>query len=124
MATWLEAITGPLGTVTKGLQELMEVRDLIKFGDTFRKMHGDVLAAMGSAVAGYHREAALLEEIGDLKKRVAAFETWDDEKKRYEMKNLGHGAFAYMLKRDTRGVELPHYVCANCYGNLSCCRFG
>jgi hypothetical protein len=124
--TWLETITGPLGTVTKGLQELMEVRDLVKFGDTFRKMHSDVLAAQSSALAGYTRELTLLDEIGQLKKRVAEFETWNTQKQRYELKFLGYGAYAYMLKPDARGTEPPHWACTNCYehGHIVTIQYG
>jgi hypothetical protein len=117
MSSWLEAITGPLNTATKTLQELMEVRDLVKFGDTFRKMHGEILAAMGSAAAGYRRELSLLEDISALKTKVADFETWDTEKERYDLKPLGWGAYAYMLKPEGRGPEPAHWVCTNCYGN-------
>jgi hypothetical protein len=42
MATWLEAITGPLGAATKSLQELMEVRDLVKFVDIQENAWGDL----------------------------------------------------------------------------------
>jgi rubrerythrin len=80
-------------------------------------MHGEILAAQSSAMSGYQREAALLEEISDLKKRVADFETWDTEKERYELKDLGYGAVAYMLKPNARGTEPPHWVCAHCYQN-------
>jgi hypothetical protein len=126
MATWLDAITNPLEAATKALQELMEVRDLVKFGDTFRKMHSEILAAQQSALGGYKRELALLDEINALKARVANFETWDTQKQRYELKSLGSGGYAYMLKPDARGAETPHWVCANCFssGRVSVIQYG
>jgi len=117
MAAWLDAIMSPLNAAGESLQKLIEVRDLAKFGDTFRKMHGEVLAAMQGAIAAQTREAALLERVSQLEKEVASFETWNTEKNRYELKALRPSVFAYMLKIGERGSEPPHWLCANCYEN-------
>lgn len=117
MPTWLEAITSPLNAATESIQKLMEVRDLAKFGDTLRKLHGEIVAAQASANLGYQREAALLKQIDQLEKEVTKFERWNEEKKRYEPKSLSGRAFVHMLKKDARGVESPHWVCTHCYGN-------
>jgi hypothetical protein len=115
-----------LETAAKSLEKLMEVRDLVKFGDTFREMHRDIMAAQSSALGSYRNELTLLDEIRTLKERVAEFETWETEKKRYERKSLGWGAFAYMLKPDARGTEEPHFACTNCYehGRIVTVQFG
>jgi transposase len=60
-------------------------------------------------------QAMLIERIGHLEKKVAGFEKWEAEKQRYELKDLGWGSFAYMLKSDARGPEPPHWICAHCY---------
>jgi hypothetical protein len=39
----------------------------------------------------------------------------DAEKQRYELKAIGFGAVAYMLKPEARGAEPPHWLCPNCY---------
>jgi hypothetical protein len=117
MAGWLDAVTNPLSAATKTLQELVEVRDLVKFGDTFRKMHDEILAASANALAGYRRELELLDEIRSLKARMAEFEERKTQQERYELKPLGWGGYAYMLKPEARGTEAPHWVCTNCYAN-------
>jgi hypothetical protein len=63
------------------------------------------------------QQTKLLERISELEKQVASFETWDAEKQRYELKDLGYGSLVYMLKPEARGTELPHWVCAHCYGD-------
>ena len=117
MPAWLDNIMSPLNAAGDTLQKLIEVRDLAKFGDTFRKMHGEVLAAMQGAVAAQTRESALLDRIRDLEEKVRSFETWEREKNRYERRNIGWGAFAYVLKKSERGTETPHWACTNCYEN-------
>jgi hypothetical protein len=61
-------------------------------------------------------QATLLDRIRDLEKQMANFETWETEKQRYDLKGLGWGAFARMLKPTARGTEPPHWICTNCYG--------
>jgi hypothetical protein len=126
MPAWLEAITTPLSAASEGVQKLIEVRDLIKFGDALGKLQAQILSAQQGALAGYTRELALLDEIGALKKRVTDLETWNSEKDRYELKHLGWGAYAYMLKQGERGAKPPHWVCANCYehGHIATVQYG
>jgi hypothetical protein len=117
MATWLDSIMSPLNAAGEGLQKLIETRDLVKFGDTFREMHGQIITAQRGAIAANVREAALLDQIRTLEEKVRNFETWNTEKDRYEMKALRSGVYAYMLKPAERGVEAPHWVCITCYNN-------
>jgi hypothetical protein len=104
-----------LSAANDGIQKLIEVRDLIKFGDALGKLQAQILSAQQGALAAYARETALLEEISALKKRVAELEAWESAKSRYERKNVGFGAFAYVLKKSERGSETPHWACTNCY---------
>jgi hypothetical protein len=117
MPAWLDSILSPLNAAGETLQKLIEVRDLAKFGDTFRKMHGEVLAAMQGAVAANTRELAMLDRIRELEEKVRSFETWNAEKSRYEMKAPRPSVFAYMLKPTERGIEPPHWICITCYNN-------
>jgi hypothetical protein len=117
MPTWLESITSPLSAASEGVQKLIEVRDLVKFGDALGKLQAQILAAQSAAMTGYAREAALLEEIGGLKKRVAELEAWEAEKERYELVALAPKVMAYAVKQTMRGADPPHYICANCYNS-------
>jgi rubrerythrin len=115
MPAWLDAITSPLSAASEGVQKLIEMRDLIKFGDALGKLQAQILSAQQGALAGYARELALLEEIGTLKTRVTDLEAWSTQKQRYERRNVGYTAFAYVLKKSERGTETPHWACTNCY---------
>jgi len=78
--------------------------------------NGAAIELTEKILAAQAAQTALLDEIRELKEKIATFETWDTEKKRYELKSLGYGAFAQMLKPDARGTAPPHWVCTNCYG--------
>ncbi len=66
-------------------------------------------------LATQQEQMALIDRIRELEKEVASFETWETEKQKYELKDLGYGSFVLMLKPEARGTEPAHWVCTNCY---------
>ena len=63
------------------------------------------------------RYTAAIDRVAELEEKLARFETWDTESKRYELKQLISGVptFAYALKADAQPSEPFHCICANCY---------
>lgn len=57
---------------------------------------------------------SLVERVRDLEKQLTAFENWEAEKQRYELKALAPGLVALALKPAMSNGELFHYICANC----------
>jgi len=71
---------------------------------------------MGLLLQAQEAEAALIAEKRQLEERVRALETWNGEKQRYELQNVGQGdGFAYGLKAEAQGSEPDHKLCAHCY---------
>lgn len=79
--------------------------------------NGAVIELQEKILAAREAQSTLLERIHELEEKVASFEKWETEKDRYELKDVGWGGLAYMLKPDARGSKPPHLVCTNCYGN-------
>jgi hypothetical protein len=77
--------------------------------------NGAIIELQEKILAAREAQSLLLDRVGELEEKVANFETWEREKQRYELKDLGWGAFAYMLKPGMRDAEPPHWVCTNCY---------
>jgi hypothetical protein len=75
-----------------------------------------VIALQEKILSAQAEQSALIERIHILEKQVADFETWEDDRNRYELEDLGSSALAYMLKREFRTTEPPHFVCTNCFG--------
>jgi len=67
-----------------------------------------------TAVLQEERNAAM-NEITELKVELRGYKAWDVEKRRYELKTIEPGMFAYMLKAGERGTEPPHWLCPNCF---------
>jgi hypothetical protein len=91
--------------IAKGLKDL----------DDRTRRNAAVIELQEQILAAQMEQSAAIERIRDLEKQVTDFETWNTEKNRYELKNVGHSCFVRMLKPDARRAEPPHFVCTNCY---------
>jgi hypothetical protein len=105
-----ETLTG-LGA----LKTAFDIAKGLKQIDDATRRNAAVIELQEKIIIAQLTQSALIEHVSDLEKKVANFERWDAEKQRYELKDLGWGAFAFMLKPDARGTEPPTWVCTNCY---------
>ena len=60
-------------------------------------------------------QSALIQQISELEAKVAQLETWDADKKRYELTEFAPGQFAYVLKPEAAAGEPTHMLCQRCY---------
>lgn len=51
----------------------------------------------------------------ELERKLMAYQQWDSEAARYELKELADGIFVYALKPDHKGSEPAHYLCPHCF---------
>lgn len=82
------------------------------------KAMGDIAKAMvdqGSALAAQTHHAAMVEEVRQLKARIAELEAWDRQKERHQLTDHSGGTFAYALKAGMEAGEPFHRICAHCY---------
>ncbi|MGJ0427191.1 hypothetical protein [Methylocystis sp.] len=79
-----------------------------------------ILAAQESALSANEAQSALLKRIDALERKIADFETWESEKDRYRLFDVGSATgrpsvFVYALKENAGGAETLHYLCAKCF---------
>jgi hypothetical protein len=115
MSNWAESILSPLKSASGLLQEAIEVRDTVKFGDVVIKLQAQIMAAQQGAMAAQSDQAQMIESISELKEKVARLEAWDAQKKRYKMKEVALGVLAYALQEGMESGEPVHHICAACY---------
>jgi hypothetical protein len=76
---------------------------------------GVVADLLEKILAARQAQLELTEHITQLEKQIAAFETWETEKQRYELKGMAGGGLAYALKESESALEPAHHICASCY---------
>jgi hypothetical protein len=101
-----------------GLSAIKTAFDLakgLKDIDDSARRNAAVIELQEKILAARETQSALLERISELEKKVASFETWESEKQRYELKEVGAGSLAYAVKESMRNGEPAHHICAACY---------
>lgn len=96
-------------------ETMVGLRDAQAFQAKAIEFQSKILDSMSRAIAAQEERAALLQKVRDLEKEVARFEAWETEKERYELKDAGNGARAYVLKVAEGNPEQSHWVCPHCY---------
>jgi hypothetical protein len=60
-------------------------------------------------------QSGLARRVAELEATVAAYEKWDTEEERYQLKDYGGNTFAYELKADAVNGEPIHRLCPTCF---------
>jgi hypothetical protein len=107
--------------VTEAIAGLGAIRTAFDMAKALESIHEAVardravIDLQKEILAAQQAQFALVERVRNLEKEVTAFENWDAEKKRYQMKDFGGGTIAYALKPEMAGGEPPHRICPACY---------
>jgi hypothetical protein len=107
-----------VGEVFAGLgafKTMFDIAKSLKDMDDTVKRNAAVADLGEQIITAQTRYSTAVEQIRELEEKLRSLETWKREKQRYELKALRVDVFAYMLKQPERGVEPPHWLCANCY---------
>lgn len=96
-------------------QTMISLRDTAAFQDKVIEFQSKILDAQQAALSANEERAGMLETISNLEQEVADLKAWETEKQRYELKSVGNGTFAYVLKEDTESSEPFHFLCTKCY---------
>ena len=56
-----------------------------------------------------------MRSIADFEQEIIRLKDWSAERQRYQLVDVWHGAFAYMLKPEMRAGEPAHWLCTNCF---------
>jgi hypothetical protein len=98
--------------ITKGLKD---VSDADPIRTKIYELTREIMSAQSCALAAQSEQTELAQSNRELDEEVARLKAWNTEKFRYELRSVGPGANAYVLKESMRGSEPIHWICANCF---------
>ncbi|MFC2953251.1 hypothetical protein ACFOOP_15045 [Marinicaulis aureus] len=87
----------------------------VQINDAKIALQTAILEAQESLSAANETQIISAARIRELEEEIARLETWDTETEKYELKDIGGGSVAFMLKKDAQASETPHWLCANCF---------
>jgi uncharacterized coiled-coil protein SlyX len=109
-----EALTAlkAAGDIAKAM---IGLRDAQTFQPKLIELNSALIEAQTKIFAVNEERAALVERVRDLEQKLVSMEAWETEKKRYELKEISPGVFAYASKESVSGSEPAHCICTACY---------
>ncbi len=107
-------VTG-LKTAGDIVKSLMESKALSEVSGAITELQSQLFSAQSNAISANAEQFAMIEEIRTLKEKVTKIKAWEREKDRYQLISPWQGAVVYALKDSMKGMEPPHWICANCY---------
>ena len=100
------------GDIAKGFLELKSLTDV---QGKVIELQSAILSAQGSALAANADQAAMVQEVRNLKEDIARIKAWEEQKQRYKLASPWQGCVVYALKQQCSGTEPPHWICTKCY---------
>jgi len=115
----ISALAGSLKAASEMAKAMIGLRDAQMLQGKAIELQSAILSAQGDAMAAFTAHADLIEQVRALETKLAAFEDWDAQKQRYELKEIERywKATVYALKEGVEPPEPMHYACPNCYEN-------
>ncbi|KQW22852.1 hypothetical protein ASC80_05790 [Afipia sp. Root123D2] len=105
-----ETVAG-LGAIRTAFDLAKTIKDL----DDRTRRNEAIIDLQQKILTAQEAQAALIKRISELEADLAGMKTWEAEKKRYELRDLRLGFFAYIPKEGMENGEPAHAICANCY---------
>ncbi len=79
------------------------------------ELQREIIAAQVSAMSAHADQTKLVDRVRQLEEQIRQFETWEAEKERYCLTEIGTGAYAYVLKESVPTGDPIHCICSQCY---------
>ena len=77
-----------------------------------------IILTLQSALTTIHIQYdTLLAEKDSLKQQLMNFENWETEKTKYQLVEVGAGAFVYTISPAQQSTEPKYWLCTQCYEN-------
>lgn len=94
---------------------LIGVRDAALIDSKVIELRDHLIEAQSGVLQAHMEQAALIQEVRDLKEKIVQLETWNKEKQRYQLVSPWSGIYVMALKESAKASDPPHLICANCY---------
>jgi hypothetical protein len=116
----IAAISGALGSI-KAAGELanamLKLHDAKALQEKTIELNRVILSAQQDAIGANAAQTELIAQIRALEKQVADLKSWEADKARYQLADLGGGVVALAIKDTMRNGEAFHRICATCAAN-------
>jgi hypothetical protein len=104
-STEIATTIGSLKAAFEIAKSFIGVRDATIIQSKVFELQREILSAQQSALSSQQAQFSLLEQIRDLEEEITRLKAWHREKQKYELKDVGQGAFVYARKENAKPSE-------------------
>jgi Zn finger protein HypA/HybF involved in hydrogenase expression len=115
---------GSIAATISGLKNIGEIVNSIldakasnAINAAVSEVQSHLMSVQREALTANSEQFAMIEEIRNLKEKIAEMEAWGTEKQRYYLKSPWPGTVVYALRESLSNGEPPHWICTNCYND-------
>jgi hypothetical protein len=116
----IAAIGGALGSIKAAgeiANAMLKLHDAKALQDKTIELNRIILSAQQDAIAANAAQSELVTRISQIEKEIADLKSWEADKARYQLIDIGGGVVALAIKESMRNGEPPHRICADCAAN-------
>jgi hypothetical protein len=111
----IAGLTASLRAAVEIMKAMNDISDANLIPTNISELTREIMSAQACALAVQSEQFDLLQSKRGLEEEMVRLKAWSSEKYRYELKNVGPGAIAYVVKANMQGTEPAHWICANCF---------
>lgn len=101
-----------LWKIVAASKQLIENSELVT---AVSEVNTKLMAAQGVALNAQQEQAALADQVRELKEKIVELENWKREEERYTLTEITPGIPAYLLQSEIERGTTTHRLCANCF---------
>jgi hypothetical protein len=113
----IAAIGGALGSIKVAgdiASAMLKLHDAKALQEKTIELNRAILTAQQDAIAANATQSELVAEIRQLKEEIIGLKSWEADKARYQLTDIGGGVVALSIKEAMRNGEAFHRICASC----------
>src|SRR5437868_5960993 len=96
--TAISGLASSLKAVSEITKAMIGIRDGAMLQAKAIELNEIILSAQQSALDANIAQSELTQRVRDLEAKITKLESWDTEKRRYELAEIGAGGFAHVVK--------------------------
>jgi hypothetical protein len=107
-----------VGEIMTGLsifKSMLDAAKALKDINDATARNAAIIELQEKILTAQEQQSGLIQRVRDAEAKMAALETWQAEKDRYQLTDYGGGTYAYALKQEKAQGEPPHRLCVQCF---------
>jgi hypothetical protein len=113
----ISAMVASLRAAADMTKAMIGIRDTTMIQDKVIELQQAIMSAQSAALLAQSEHAELMDRIHRLERTLSEYDEWEKEKARYFLRSVHPGAYAYVLRPESKGDEVDHWLCTSCFTN-------